>query len=333
MADTILRYLAMLQNIPASPRKISARQLHAALKAESFEVDVRSIERDLHKLSTVVGLVSDEGRPAGWSWSQYAPAISMPGMNNATALTYELLQRYLQPVLPRQMLASMEPQFKEARHALDRIATMPISRWVKRIAVLPTGHQLVPPQLDEHVLDVVYDSLLKDLRFEADYQSVDAAAPTRMEVNPLGLVYRQGVHYLVATLWGYADPRHMALHRMSNATSLDKSATPIDGFDFERYVREEKSFDYPSGSDIRLELRVEPWLAKHLEESRLADDQVIASESEDQWSRVVAKVANTDQLFWWLRGLGSSVEVIKPVALRRRMIEQAQQLSEMYADG
>lgn len=330
MADTILRYLAMLQNIPALPRKISARQLHAALRAESFEVDVRSIERDLHKLSTVVGLVSDDGRPAGWSWSKHAQAISMPGMNNATALTYELLQRYLQPVLPRQMLASMEPQFKEARHALDRIATMPISRWVKRIAVLPSGYQLVPPQLDEHVLDVVYDALLKDLRFEADYQSVDAAAPTHMEVNPLGLVYRQGVHYLVATLWGYTDPRHMALHRMSNATPLETPATLIAGFDFERYVREEKSFDYPLGADIRLEIRVEPWLAKHLEESRLADNQVVTKAGDDKWSRVVARVSNTDQLFWWLRSLGQSLEVIKPISLRKKMAESASALSEMY---
>ncbi len=117
---------------------------------------------------------------------------------------------------------------------------------------------------------------------------------------------------------------------MSNAAPLDEAAAAVKGFDFERYVREEKSFEYPAGKTIHLELIVEPWLARHLEERRLSEDQVIAPIRGSENSRVTATVMDTEQLLWWLRSLGTDVEVVKPAALRKRMAAHAKTLSGKY---
>ncbi|MGB4859146.1 MAG: WYL domain-containing protein [Dokdonella sp.] len=333
MADTILRHIAMLVLIPLSPRKVTARDLHAKLADRGYDIDVRSIERDLHKLSTKFALTNDEGHPAGWFYENRETELRIPRMDDRTALTYELLSRYLKPVLPRAMLKELEPDFAAARNVLESTASIPFARWSRRIAVLPFGHQLLPPPINEDVMDVVYPAVLNERRFDVSYRSATADLPSRYTLNPQGLVYRQGVLYLVAGVWDYEDPRHFALHRMSDAVASDDPAKALPGFDFERYVRDEKSFDYPEGKDIRLELRVQPWLARHLEECRLSEEQIVSPTADIESFKVTATLPSTDQLFWWLRSLGDSVEVVKPIALRRKMAEQAQQLAEIYADG
>lgn len=330
--STALRYLSMLSHIPGRPRKITARDLAAKLKADGFDIHTRSIERDLHKLSAAgqFPLISDEARPAGWSWADRDARFTFPQMDVGTALTWELVSRYLKPILPRDMGQHLEADFAQARRTLDQFGATPLGKWSKRIAVLPQGHQLLPPRIRAGVSEVVYEALLKGQRFEADYLGLDADKAKRFIFNPHGLVYRQGVLYLVATLWDYEDVRQFALHRMSNATMQDAPAAALKGFDLQRYVEDEKGFDLPAARTIKLELQVVSWLAQHLDECRLAVDQTIKPARKGEAFRVNATLVETELLYWWLRSLGPDVEVLRPVALRRRMAEDLKAAARMY---
>ena len=330
MSDTITRYITMLSLIPGRPGKITARELQAKLQAQGLGSHVRSTERDLHKLSSSFPLVNDEARPAGWSWQSKSDRITFPRMDAGVALTYELLAKYLAPVLPREMCRHLEPEFAMARRVLDGLGQSPLGKWSKRISVLPSGMQLLPPDVPKDVIEVVYDALLAGNKFEADYCSAAAKGPKRYLFSPLGLVYRAGVLYLVAALWDYDEPRHFALQRMSKPKPLDKPAATPDGFDFDQYVRDEKAFEYRVGPSVRLELLVAPWLSRHLDECRLSEDQEIRPVRGIDQTRVTATVDNTEQLFWWLSSHGASVEVVKPASIRGRMAEQAKALEKRY---
>ena len=330
MADTLQRHLAMLSHIPALPGKVAARDLHARLLDEGYDVDIRSIERDLHKLSERFPLVSDDARPAGWSWRSGQNAVRFPRMDASTALTYELVARHLKPALPRALMKRLEPDFASARRVLDDYPSAPLSRWSRRIAVLQSGHPLLLPDIRNEVAEVVYDALLTNRRFEADYRSADRDESRRYTFSPLGLVYRAGVIYIVATVESYDDARQFALHRMATARTTGEPVTVPKGFDFEQYVLTEKAFEHPSGRKVHLEIRVGAWLARHLEESRLSADQVVEPLRDSDRFRVRATVAETDQLFWWLRSFGSGVEIVKPVGLRRRMIAELRALAALY---
>jgi len=332
VSDTNLRYLSMLNLIPRRPRKITADELHRKLAAEGFAIARRSVERDLHNLSKQFPLLCDEGRPAGWSWQDEGPGRRYPHMGATMALAYELVSRYLKPTLPRELCRELEPDFAEARRVLDNLAASPLGKWSRRVAVLPPGQQLLPPEVAKDVSSVVYDALLLGRRFEVDYRNLAADAPRRYVVNPQGLVYRQGTTYLVASLADFSDARVLALHRMSNAALLDEPARALKGFDLQRYIHEQYVFDIPAGDAIRLELRLAPWLARHLGESRLARDQVITPIRGSEQFRLVATVPNTEQLLWWLRSFGADVEVLKPASLRRRMAQGVTEMARMYAE-
>jgi len=329
MSDTTLRHLAMLGLIPTQPSKITAREIHQKLLDEGYEVDVRSVERDLHKLSAQLALVQDDGRPSGWSWSKTTRPLE-PGMPTGTALTYELLSRFAAAVMPRALLRRLEPEFKRARQELARYRDHGYSRWAKRIAAVPQSHALLPPEIPENVVDVVYDSLLLGRQFKVDYKAPHREKPSTFVVNPLGLVQADSVLYVIVRIEGFDDARHLALHRMSKPERLDAPAKAPKGFDFDKHVREEKQFEYPVGDPIKLELVMEALLARNLAERRLSADQVITPLPGDEEVRITATVANTELLFRWLRSLGPNVEIVKPASLRRRMREEVASLAGRY---
>lgn len=331
MPDTSIRYLQMLGLIPHRPGKKTPGQINEELRELGFDIDKRSTERDLQKLSRAFPLLGhDDGRPTGWYWERRDTALVFPLMNAHAALTYELLGRYLKPVLPREMLLQMEPEFAQARRVLGQLGASALGKWSNRIAVLSSGQPLLPPEIPAGVSETVYDALLEGKRFHADYRSATSDKVKSYDFNPQALVYRQNVRYLVASVFNYDDALQFALHRMSNAKPLDEPASPLPGFDLQRYIHQEKEFDMPSGDTLRLELSASAWLARILEETRLSVDQTINASGDGESFRIKATVADTEQLVWWLRSFGDEVEVVKPVALRRRMAKEAAAVATMY---
>jgi predicted DNA-binding transcriptional regulator YafY len=330
MSDAVLRYVKMLQHIPNHTGGITASAMRAKLLSLGFNIDKRSVERDLVNLSAKFPISSSDSRPAKWHWAMGAEQITLPGLDPASALTYELVARYLTPIVPRQVIAAMEPQFAAARKILDDKNPTRLGRWSSKIAVLAGTQPLLPPTLSPDVTDVVYASLLNSRRFEASYRAADASQTKRYPLNPLGLVMQEGVLYLVGTAWDYTEPCVYALHRMSKAVALDEPASVPDGFDLNRYVREEHVFEQPNGGDIRLELRVSPWMARYLDERKLATDQIFTPIRGSDHLRLRGTVPDTAQLRWWLRSFGTEVEVLKPAKLRKEMAGEFEALAQQY---
>ncbi len=333
MPNTTLRYLETLRAIPRHPRKTTVAEVHQHLLAAGYDIDKRSVERDLRKLSVPFPITCDEGtRPVGWSWGAGAADLIAPGLSVGEALELELLARYLKPLLPANAWAALQPRLMAANAALTTFSGAPLARWRTRVAVIGDGPPLGLPDVAPEVIAAVHESLLQGRRIAADYRALESQEHRRYDIHPIALVYQGQVGYLVATLWDYTDLRLLALHRMSQPELLNAPARqPVD-FDLDAYLREQSVFDLPGTRELRLTLRVHGWLARHLEERRLSDDQRIEPEDGPEAHIVRATVRESERLIWWLRSHGNAVEVLKPAALRRRMAEEFNALATRYAE-
>ncbi|MGS1015201.1 helix-turn-helix transcriptional regulator [Rhodanobacter sp. UC4450_H17] len=329
MNDTSLRYLEMLRQIPRLPNSITATDLHRKLQSLGHEIDKRSIERDLNKLSGMFPLTTSDGRPALWSWAREADLTHLPALNPATALTLELAYRHLDSLLPRSAIVALEPLFKSARKVLDETNQTGLARWSDKVATVPENQPLMPASIAASVHEAVHQALLTEKRLEIGYRAAGQERPKRYPVNPLGLVSRGGSYYLVATARDYPEPRNFALHRMASATLLDEPASKPTSFNLRRYIAEH-GFELPLGGDLNLELRVSPWMASYLDERKLSPDQTLTPIRGREEQRLSATVANTDQLRWWLRSFGANVEVVKPASLRRKLASEFAEMAELY---
>jgi predicted DNA-binding transcriptional regulator YafY len=313
MADTLLRQWAMLRLIPRAPRKIDAARLERLLFEEGFEVNLRSIQRDLNTLSTKFPLLCDmREKPYGWYWDANA-VLDVPGMDPPTALTFSVAERFLNHVLPPSTLRLMEPHFRQARRVLDHMDQPGMAHWPEKVRILPRGLKLLAPEIDQEVMGVVYEALLRDRRFKARYQPRETAETT-YEVNPLGLVLRDAVTYLVCTLWNYQDVLQLALHRMTEAEILETPASRPDGFDLDAYIAAGHFACPYSGEMVRLGVLFEADAAYHLRETRLSEDQELTDQPDGR-VLVKATVRDTGELRWWLLGFGEAVEVLSPEGL------------------
>ena len=328
MPDTSLRLLTLLKLVPRRSPGITCRTLQERLKDRDFDVSLRTIQRDLDKLSGPFTLISDEGHPAHWSWLPGSPDQSLPGHDPFSAMTWRLVEDHLQPLLPRTLREEIEPQFRAARQFLDQSGSQRLNRWQERVRLLPRGMPLQPPEVDPGIMDAVYGALLEGSQLEVSYQSRTADHPRDLTINPVGLVVRDSIHYLLATVEPYSDVIQMVLHRMASARIADEPAREPEKFDLDRYISE-GGFEYASGPPIRLVARFHDGAGHHLMESPLSDDQS-AKDLGDGCVEIGATVRESDQLHWWLLGFGNRVEVIAPKALRESIGHEIRSLAERY---
>ena len=179
----------------------------------------------------------------------------------------------------------------------------------------------------------MYEGLLLGRRLMVEYRAKASARSRSVELNPLGLVVRAGIAYLVATAWDYDDTRHFALHRMDTAQLLDQAARPLPGFRLADHIRTDSQFSYPlSAGSVGLKALFDTDAAVHLTESRLAADHR-ATEQADGRTLIEATVADTADLRWWLLGFGGAVEVLGPASLRADVAAEARRMAMIYGPG
>lgn len=328
--DTLPRQWQMLRMIPRYPQKITAKALHEKLQDEQFDVTKRTVERDLLALSEMFPLVSDErDKPYGWSWSKDAPVFDLPGLSRNEALTLAMVEQHLNSLLPSSTLNQLQPYFKAARQNLSDIPQNErIRSWLNKVRTVPPTQPLLPPSIKPAVQHTVFEALLADRQLEIKYLKRGEDKSVEYRIHPLAAVQRGSVTYLYCRIFDYEDLRTLALHRIQSATMLEEAAKAPPGFSIDDEVNSGK-FGFGEGKQVRLETIFYNGAGEHLFETPLSNDQIL-TELEDGSVKLVATVADTPQLAWWLLGLGDGVEVVKPAALRQSIADTITRMQKIY---
>lgn len=328
MADNFFRLLRLLQLVPRAPRSIDGERLDSILRGEGMECSRRTIQRDLMELSRMgLGLQClDVSKPYRWQYAETAPFVQLPGFDPQTALALRLVELHMERALPRSTLRALQPHLQAAKGALDG---KPVARWLDRIRLVPRSQPLLPPKVDGAITGVVHEALLEGRQIKARYRKRGETQAKEYTLHPLGLVYRDSVGVLLATITGYEDPCQYPLHRFVDAVLLDDKADVAPGFDLDGYLAKgELGYSLGEG-ELAVELRFEANAAILLEETPLSAHQQLRREAD---GRVVvrASVPDTMVLRSWLLGFGGSVEVLRPSTLRRAIGVAHQAAAERY---
>jgi len=329
MSDTLMRQWQMLRLIPRHPSKISTTQLIHSLADAGFEVTHRTLQRDLVKLSKIYPLVSDErSKPFGWSWRSGAAVMDIPGMDSHTALAYWLADQHLKPLLPKTTLNKLQAHFDVANDVLNSIPSdKGTPAWRNKVRVLHRGPNLKAPVIDEDVQSRVYDALLRNRKLSITYHPRNHG-DKEYELNPLGLVLKDGISYLVCSIWDYTDIRLLTLQRIEKAEVLDIPVDVPEGFDLDDYIASGE-LDFVINGSIKFKARFSKEAAFHLEERALSDNQCMIDDIDDK-VLLTATIHDTSELRWWLLSFGDQVEVLEPKEMRSDMKNIIQSAAKFY---
>ena len=318
--DTFLRRWHMLATLPRAPVAIDLETIASALASVGIETTTATIAKDLAALSESFPLRSDaRSERVLWSWTSDAPSWEFPALDAAAAAVLYALAQQAQAVFPRGALGLLDPLTSRAQEVLGAAA--------QRVRVLPWGPLVGPPEVDPGVLVPVLLALREQRALDLRYLRSEREA-VRLEVDPYGLVVREGRLYLVAGIANAEKPTVLVLHKVARATLLDRGANVPRDLDLDVYLQE-GSPGRDDSESIDLELRFEPEIGPALVDARLDGAYSLVEESDGTWL-LRASVADTSQLRAWVLSYGTFVEVLGPPPLREWVAEQAVAMSERY---
>src|SRR5690606_20405093 len=146
------------------PRYVSSPTLLEKLHERGFSVDLRTVQRDLNRLSIPFSLISDEsGGRYRWSHTKDTP-LDLRDMAPSTALALGLAESHLKSLLPQSVINLLGPQFNKARNYLQDLGQNDLAHWARRVRAHPNGKALLPAQVDAAVWREVSTALLERRR-------------------------------------------------------------------------------------------------------------------------------------------------------------------------
>lgn len=328
--NTLARQWEMLKMLPSRRPGITARELAERLQQEGFSVTKRTVERDLQALSGIFPLsCNDKSTPWGWYFTPGC-SLELPGLSLSEALTLKLVEQHLTHLLPATFLSALGNHFAEAGRKLDGMAdSAPAARWTEKIRSVQPSQPLLSPEVDEAILWPLQEAILREQQVQVQYRKAGAGENAEYTLNPLALLQRGPVTYLVATAFSYTDVRLYAVHRIRAITRLDMPALRPDGFDLDAYIRQGGA-NFGAGEVISLRLRVDARLAAHLAEAPLAEGMRMTPEGDHHV--VEANLPDTWQLRWWILSQAEQAEVLAPAALRDDIRARLQATLRLYGE-
>jgi predicted DNA-binding transcriptional regulator YafY len=320
-ADRLLSILLLLQ----IHRRMTSREL-----AERMEVSERTIHRDMGALGAAgVPVVAERGAGGGWSLME-GYRTNLTGLNEnevlalfvtgpASLLADLKLEKASDAALIKLLASLPSASRRDAEYARQRIH-IDVSGWNREEEAFPCLH-------------TIQEAVWRERRLRISYARGADECPVGRVVDPLGLVAKGSVWYLVALVDG--DSRSYRVSRVREAEILDEPCERPADFDlaghWERSNREFKSKFPRFEALFRARREVVPRLYMA---ARFARVERVGDADEDGWAEVLMRF----QFEWEARefalGMGTQVELIEPRELRAKVLRTALAVAEVYGqDG
>ncbi len=326
-ADRLISLLMLLQ----ARGRLTARAL-----ADELEVSERTIYRDIEALSIAGVPVYAERGPGGGCALLDSYRTTLTGLNEAEVRALFMLGAALAPTLPGPLAAlggekEMKAALRKLSAALPEAQRLHENRVRQRFYVDWTWwFQAVEPVPHLRTLQA---AVWNDRRLRLSTRSPFGGIVERT-VDPLGLVAKAGVWYLV-----YRREGHLRARRVSRLVDARLTEEPFErpaDFDLPTFWKswcaefEESRPSYP------VRARLSPDLAARLPQyfgSRAHEllDRAAPPDGEG-WITLELPFETFEAARERLLGFGRAVEVLEPLPLRLSLIDFAKQVVSFYAE-
>ena len=216
----------------------------------------------------------------------------------------------------------LEPKFKQARAKLGSITGNRYTQWTNQVRYVPPSLPFLPPKIEPRVLETVQEAILQKGQLQVRYSGPDDARARELTLHPLAFIQNGPIAYLVATAFGYSDPRLYAVHRLNSVLMTAECARPPEGFSLDAFL-EQGGMQFGEGGTIRLKAMVSNKLACYLAESPLTTDQELIARGKNRYV-LTATIKDSWQLQFWVLSQGAEIAVMQPKALKERIRESLQ---------
>ena len=304
-ASRLVSFLLLLQ---------TRGQLTAAELSGRLEVSERTVQRDAQALAAAgVPMVSVRGPAGGYRLERgYRTKLTGLDATEAEALfvgpAAELgLGRELAHARLK-LLASLPAELQERASLAARLFHVDTRGWFREEDRVPH-------------LTVIAGALWRGRRLDIRYR--EGATVVSRRLDPLGLILKAGVWYLLAQRRG--EERVYRVSRIVSTKERDEPSTRAPDFDLAAaWACRSEAFER-SRTQIEVTVRVPRSHVRYLRAARIVED--------GEWPTVIAQFDGPDHAFRSLLAQGGQCEVLAPRTLRARIAAAAAETAALYGTG
>ena len=284
-------YLEILRCMSKHTKR-STEEILNMLHARGIHIELLTLQRYLKKLSESEPAYverDNSSKPFGYKFKTTANAF-VQNLTIEESLLFKLVQERLRYQLPSTLFKNFSPLFELAQQKLDSNVgkNSREGRWTNKVAVVPNSLPFMPPTVKPHIFETVSQALFENRQLEIEYRNAKRELKHHI-INPLGIVQQEPRLYLVCNFVGHENERHIALHRITEATKLPNEATVPPEFKIAQYVAS-RHFNY-SGDELKI-VRLtlvfsNPETKLNLEESPFNKTQRIETQADGRFKLTV----------------------------------------------
>ena len=302
-------------------------QLTAAELAAELEVSIRTVHRDVDALAeSGVPIYAERGLHGGIRLvdgyrtrltgltADEAEALFLSGLPGPAA---ELGLGTVVAAARLKVLASLPGELRGRATRLVERFHLDAAAWFQAGEPVP---QLAP------LADAVWNAQ----RVEIEYDRGETVAARTLD--PLGLVLKAGVWYLVAGVEG--DVRTYRVSRVRSTTPIDGTVQRPPGFDLAAFWGESSAAYEREVPRVEVVVRADPERLGHLRDA-IGGSTVAAAErlpvtDPDGWLHLRLNLDWPQEAAFRLLGAGSAIEVLEPTEVRERLVRIARRTLARY---
>ncbi len=308
--------------------RVSAQQLAAEL-----EISLRTVYRDIEALNGAgIPIYATRGRSGGFQLldgyrtkltgltNDEADALFLSGLPGAAA---DLGLGSVLAATQLKLLAALPPELRERAARIRDRFHLDAPGWLRDNDVPPCLPAVAESVWNEHMVRVQYERADRTL--------------VQRDLEPLGLVLKAGVWYLVASV--PADdrgPRTYRLSRLRALAPLDQMFRRPRGFDLEQhwaaYQRDYERRIFRATATIRLSAAGRALLFLIGSPAAAAGHAAMGEPGSDGWARTDVPIESLAHAQHALLQLGAEVEVLGPPELRALVATSLRAAARHYCD-
>lgn len=306
-------------------------KMTASRLAEELEVSVRTIYRDIEALSGAGVPIYAEAGPGGGVrlvdgyrtrltglTAEEAEALALSGLPGAAS---ELGLGTVLAAAQLKVDAALPPELRTRAVRMRERFHLDAPGWFTREEPVPH-------------LAALSRAVWEEQRLEIRYRKRDGEV--KRLLDPLGLVLKAGVWYLVALSGRTRSLRTFRVSRVRAVTPLEDECLRPDGFDLATHWAEAQASFLEGWETVPVVVRMradDVWMVRYVQDPTRREAAAASASPPDDggWVTLTLHFESHEVAGYELMRLGGDVEVLEPTDLRQTMAQRAASMVARYA--
>lgn len=293
--------------------------------AKMFGTSRRTLFRDLEQLRTMGVPYHYDAKTGGyWIDSEYfLPPLDLTLQEalSLLLLVHSASDQIQLPFRDSAFMAALKIE-NNLRSDIRRYCGTALKRFSVKAGAQASMNQL------EGTLTPLLTAIQKKRKVEICYHSLFEGGVIETELCPYHLMYNHRAWYVIGKSGMHGEVRTFKFNRIKSLKVLSKGFVDSEDFNLDEYLGRAWSM-IPEGKIYNIKLRFLPKVASNVTEVRWHDTQQVTRNA-DGSATVEYRVDGLGEIGWWILGYGDQVEVIKPKALRDRILKAAKNIVKFY---